>query len=457
MRDRFVLAFFVIWIATHDIHAAEGWKIGVARRDVTPTEPIWMAGYSARTAPSEGAVHPLWVRALAIEDEKGSTGVLVTLDVCGIDRELSLRIRHQIEADHALGSERVVLACSHTHCGPVLGHNLITMYPLDEPQRERITAYTRHLEAAVGDAVDEALKNRTEGTLSWGLGRANFGVNRRNNDQTRVPELREALALAGPNDPDVPVLVARTATGDLQAIVFGYACHGTTLSFQQLCNDYAGFAQVDLEAAYPQSMTFFWAGCGGDQNPLPRGTIELAKQHGGELAAAVRSVVDGGGTKEISGALRCAYGESPLTFDTLPEKSHWEATAQSDNVYEANRAKALLARIDADGPLSPTYPYPVAAWQLGDGPLWIFLGGEVVVDYALRLKRNLSNERTWIAAYCNDVMAYIPTRRVWDEGGYEGGGAMVYYAQPTRWSESVESEVIAAVKTVLKNLGSATP
>ena len=88
------------------------------------------------------------------------------------------------------------------------------------------------------------------------------------------------------------------------------------------------------------------------------------------------------------------------------------------------------------------------AWGLGDLQ-WVFLGGEATVDYALRIKRNAGTSHTWVSAYCNDVMAYIPSLRVLKEGGYEGATSMIYYAQPTVWSERVEEDVIAAVARAL--------
>ena len=68
----------------------------------------------------------------------------------------------------------------------------------------------------------------------------------------------------------------------------------------------------------------------------------------------------------------------------------------------------------------------------------------MVVDYALRLKRELG-PRTWAMGYANDVMAYIPSKRVLLEGGYEGGGAMVYYGLPTVWSAEVEEKIMAGL------------
>ncbi|GIW86994.1 MAG: alkaline ceramidase [Isosphaeraceae bacterium] len=457
MIPNLALAAFLGTVAAIASDDAPSWKAGIARRDVTPGAPIWMAGYAARTAPSEGIIHPLWVRALAIEDSQGSTGLLLTLDVCGVDRAFGLELRRAIGERHGLGLERVVLACSHTHSGPVVGSNLITMYPLDEIQRKRVAEYTTLLRQAALEAASEALADREPASLERGLGRAQFGINRRNNDQSRIAELRAALALAGPNDPDVPILTVRSQEGSLRAIVFGYACHCTTLQGNLLTNDYAGFAQAELETVYPGATAFYWAGCGGDQNPLPRGTLDLAEQHGLALANAVRAVVEFGAVRPVSGPLVAGYQEIPIPFDDLPERGHWEALARSDNPFESKRAQALLARIEAEGQLSPTYPYPIQAWRFGNELLWIFMGGEVVVDYALRLKRNLGADRTWVAAYCNDVMAYIPSRRVWEEGGYEGGGAMLYYGLPTRWGPQVEDVVIQGVRAVVDAVGRLDP
>jgi hypothetical protein len=119
------------------------------------------------------------------------------------------------------------------------------------------------------------------------------------------------------------------------------------------------------------------------------------------------------------------------------------ADAISTDRFVAARAKALLEDIDAGQPLKQSYPYPVQSWKIGQDAQWLFLGGEVVVDYAVRLKSELNGTRTWIAGYSNDVMAYIPSRRVLMEGGYEGGGAMVIYGLPTIWAPQIEEVIVA--------------
>jgi hypothetical protein len=81
---------------------------------------------------------------------------LITLDVCGIDRDLSVRVRDAIDARHHLGRAQVVLACSHTHSGPVTGRNLVTMYPLSEQEHRLVGDYTGFLEKAVTELAGKA-------------------------------------------------------------------------------------------------------------------------------------------------------------------------------------------------------------------------------------------------------------------------------------------------------------
>jgi hypothetical protein len=414
---------------------------------ITPKESMWMAGYAARTRPSEGTVHDLWAKALALQDPAGKKAVLLTLDVCGIGRELSNSIRDGIESRHGLKREQIVLSCSHTHCGPVVGTNLITMYKLDDAERRKIADYARFLEQATGDVADKALGQLEDARLAWETGRCDFAVNRRNNKENDVPALRARLALAGPVDHDVPVLELRALDGKVRAIVFAYACHCTTLDFYKFCGDHAGFAQVELEKRYPGAQAMFVAGCGGDQNPIPRRSLELAETYGRQLAEGVARVVDGK-MQPIEGPLGCAYQEIDLAFGKLPATDQLERDSASADFYIASRAKHLLRRIQEHGELAPDYPYPVQVWRL-DNLRWVFLGGEATVDYALRIKRNVGSSHTWVAAYCNDVMAYIPSLRVLKEGGYEGATSMIYYAQPTVWSERVEEDIIAAVTRLL--------
>jgi predicted neutral ceramidase superfamily lipid hydrolase len=147
------------------VHAA-GWKAGVARALITPDRPMWMAGYASRTKPAEGKLHDLWVKALALEDASGKRAVLVTLDLCGIDRDTSNRIRDRVLQSHRLGREAVVLASTHTHSGPMTGHYLRAANLLEPSRQAPIREYTAELEDKVVAAVGEALAALAPATLT---------------------------------------------------------------------------------------------------------------------------------------------------------------------------------------------------------------------------------------------------------------------------------------------------
>jgi hypothetical protein len=431
------------------------WRAGVARRVITPPELMWMSGYASRDRPAEGTLHDLWAKALVLEDSSGGRGVLISLDLVGISREIAGEICTGLQERHGFTREQIALAASHTHTGPVVRSNLIPMYELDDTQAQRVREYAEYLKAQVVAAVEEALAGVRPAALSLGAGQATFAVNRRNNREADVEELRSRGELKGPVDHEVPVLAVHQDDGTLRAVVFGYACHATVLSSYEWSGDWPGFAQLEIQRRHPGVEALFVAGCGADQNPLPRKTVDHAQAYGAQAADAVDAAL-AGSRAAVPGPLRCAYREVDLAFDTLPTREQLRGDAASENRYVADRAKLLLAALDRDGALSRTYPYPVQHWGLGPGLDVVFLGGEVVVDYALRLKQERHPHRLWVAGYSNDVMAYIPSRRVLLEGGYEGETAMVYYGLPTRWGPNVEEQVVSAVHELLLTEGADT-
>lgn len=425
------------------------WSAGAAQRRITPQEPLWLSGYASRTKPASGKLNDLWVRALALEAPGSKPLVLVTLDLVGIDREHARNIRQRLAERHGLADEQVALCCSHTHSGPIVGHNLETMYFLDAENSDRVARYTPWLTDQIVETVGEALAARRPCRLSTGRGASPIAVNRRNNPEEKVPELRAAGQLRGPVDHDVHVLRVASQEGQLVAVVFGYACHATVLDGYEYCGDYPGMACDALAEAHLDAVPLFWAGCGGDQNPIPRRKVELAREYGRQLAGEVDRVLAGAMSELPASIDAAAAREVPLALSAVPSREDLQRQAQSDNRYEAARAKNLLAELDRSGAIAAEYPYPITYWRLGDRLDWVFLGGEVVVDYALRLKQVLGPDNAWITAYSNDVMAYIPSRRVLDEGGYEGGGAMLYYGLPSPWAADVEERVIAGVRGVM--------
>jgi hypothetical protein len=276
-----------------------------------------------------------------------------------------------------------------------------------------------------------------------------FAANRR---EATPKGVRIGIAPHGPVDHQVPVLRVTGRDGALLAVLFGYACHNTTLTgeFYQISGDYAGFAQTAVEKAHPGVTAMFLLLCGADQNPNPRSTLELAERHGSTLAAEVNRVLSGP-MSEVRGAVRAAYRTIDLDFASHTREV-FETEAAQGNAHRKRRAQEMLKAYDDGRPVRRT-PYPVQAIRFGNDLTVVALGGEVVVDYALRIAREYPWERVVTAGYSNDVMCYIPSLRVLREGGYEANDSMIYYGQPGPFAESVEENVMNGVYAVLQNVG----
>jgi len=428
---------------------AEGWKAGAASEKITPTEPMSMAGYGSRIHPSTGFINDLRARALVLEDAKGNRACVISLDLVGIDPTMAEPICDELKAKYGLQRSGIAICCSHTHSGPVLGKNLRTLHydQLDAAQQKLADKYAAEFKEKVIALVGRAVDALAPSTLTFGQGEATFAVNRRNNKEPDVPRLREEGKLVGPVDHDVPVLRI-AGDGKLKAVLFGYACHATVLSGYEWSSDYPGFAASAIEAAHPGCTALFFAGCGADQNPIPRRDVTLAKKYGDELAASVEKVL-AAPLETVAPELRTAYAKIPLELAHVPSREEIAADAKSSDKYVAARARLYLSELDAGREIPKTYDYPIQAWRLGKEVTLVTLGGEVVVDYAVRIKGQYGRGRTWVAGYANDVMAYIPSRRVLSEGGYEGGGAMVYYSLPSPWMPTIEEGIVETVARLM--------
>jgi neutral/alkaline ceramidase-like enzyme len=423
--------------------AQAGWKAGLAKSVITPEKPMWMAGYGGRTAPADGAQHDLYIRVLALEDDNGHRGIVLSSDTLGIPQSIYDELAVRLKKEFGLERSQFVLHGSHTHCGPVLRGALYDAYPLDAAQIELINSYSDWLTTEIVSTIGRALKDLKPAKISRGQGTCDFAVNRRTNREPDVPMLREQNLLFGPVDHTVPVLAVHGTDGALRAVVFAYACHNTTLSYMKWCGDYAGFAQLDLESKHPGAVALFCMGCGADQNPLPRRTVELAQSYGTRLSSSVDQVL-AGPTENVEPTLQTTHEFVKLKMQGLPKAEELRTMAAGTSDYRQRWATRMIA-LAATNNVPDEYRYPVTVWRLGANQIWVTLGGEVVVDYSLRLKGELG-ERTWITAYSNDVMAYIPSRRVLMEGGYEGQSSMMVYGLPTeRWADDVEERIVTTV------------
>jgi len=428
---------------------AADYKAGIGRIIITPEKPIYMSGYGGRDHPSEGVIHDLWAKALAIEDRKGARVVIVSTDLIGLPRSISDIVAARVQKEYGIDRAHLVLNSSHTHTGPLIRRNLEMLFELGPEDNQVVSDYSNKLTENLVAVVGAALKDLEPADLSFGNGRATFAINRR---QSTPAGMKIGENPQGPGDPDVPILKITAPGGKLRGVLFGYACHNTTLTgqFYKISGDYSGFAQIAIEKANPGATAMFLMLCGADQNPYPRSKLELAEEHGATLAAEVNRVL-AEKLQRVRGPVRPAFQIVEINFAPKSRET-FEARLNESNVYRVRHAKAMLRLYDERNPIV-RYPYPVQAIQFGKDLTLVALGGEVVVDYDLRIKREFGGKGIIVAGYSNDVMSYIPSLRVLKEGGYEADDSMIYYGLPGPYDEQVEDRIMTTVRQVMKRVG----
>ena len=412
--------------------------VGAAQVDITPDYPIRLSGYGVRQKESEGIDQHIFAQALAIGGDKKSLAILITVDNVAVPAYMREEVAARLAKKAGLRNERFAVCSTHAHTAPMLTGVCPNLYGADIPpkQQERIDRYTRELTDKLEQVALAALKDRQPATLSWGQTKAGFAANRRTK--------------GGPTDHDLPVLVARDKSGKVCALLVSYACHCTTLGDKpnHICGDWAGYAREYLERDHPGAVALVALGCGADANPNPRGNLEFAQQHGNAICTAVNELLQQPLTP-LRQKLVCRIKPIALPYDTLPTREAWTARTQSTNHWIAYHARLNLRRFDHGEKLPTELPYLVQTWNFGNELAMIFLPGEVVVDYSLRLKKEYDAARLWANGYANDVPCYIPSQRIWREGGYEGGDAMIYFDRPTRLTEGTEDLIVATVHELL--------
>ena len=418
------------------------WKAGLAKVVITPEKPIWMSGYASRNKPSEGKVHDLYAKALALEDPAGGRMVVVTTDLVGLSRTVAEEVALGVKKNSGLARERLLLTSSHTHTGPVIRDSLITMYDLNPEQAMVVKQYSDKLVKQLIELVGRALEDLSVAQISYGTGQADFAVNRRVASPTGF---RIGVNGEGPVDHSVPVLRIDDRRGNLRGVLMGYACHNTTLTgeFYQLSGDYAGFAQYALEERYPGAMALFVMGYGADANPNPRSTLELAERHGKALAESVSQVLSKP-LQPIQGGLKTRLEFVKLLL-VVPSREEFQTRTQDKDIYRQRHAQHMLQLLEKEGKIPASYSYPIQVSQLGKDLTVVAMAGEVVVDYAIRFRKELKGT-LWPIGYANDVFAYIPSVRILKEGGYEALGSGIYYGIPGPFAESVEDLIDGKVK-----------
>ena len=415
--------------------SSKGWRAGTGRVKFTPDEPMWLAGYAVRKEPARGTLSDLHVTALALEDAQGAKLILASADIIAIPVAIADAAAAQVREHHPqVPRENFVFAATHTHYGPEIRLDKALFFNIPPQYAQKIPQAAANLTTAIASAIEQALNDLTPATLHVRHATATFAKNRRPGSDLV--------------DHDVPILDIRSGDA-IKALVFGYACHNLTIDPQDLrySADWAGYARERLGCP-----SLFLAGCGADQDPHPRGSVELSKQHGAQLADAVKIALDVP-ANPVKPHLHVVMKSVP--FEIQPVTHEWiEQSLASDDPPRRAKAQYLKERLERGEALESFYHAPMQVARLGDDLLMVFMSGEPVVEWSHKFKKLFADvaPHVWVAGYCNDMFGYIPTLRVQREGGYEGGRANLWSHLPAPWTESVEAAVTAGIQQLVRQV-----
>lgn len=445
---RLLFAALVIFLA-NPVYAVN-YRVGIARRVITPQDTAFLSGYSGRDTPAKGVLHDLWAKALVLQEDEGSRIVIVTTDLLGLSHEISEELAKYVLDKYGMSRSQLLLNSSHTHSGPMVWPSLSIIADYKPSDQRWVSRYTHQLTKDLMAVIDMAMADLQPMRVSVGHGSVDFAKNRR--IITDEGKAVKGVNPDGPVDHDVPVLKIESPDGEIKGILFGYACHGTTIFRDNFLfnGDYAGFAQIEIEKQYPGATAMFLMGCAGDQNPSPRGTIEIAEKLGQFLAGAVEKVLDEP-LKPVQGSIRTDYALVDLEFRPF-DLATYQKDVVGANVYLQRRAKLMLEAYNKGWNLD-TYSYPVQAVRFGKDVTILALGGETVVEYSLKTKKHYAGENLIVAGYSNEVMCYIPMKHMLAEGGYETEASMIYYGMPGPFADNVEDKIFSAIHQVMRNVG----
>ena len=307
------------------------------------------------------------MKALALEDVDGHRAVLITSDFQGVPKLMSDPVFAQAREKFGLERRQLMFTFSHNHCGPRLGDDLIDYYPVDAEQEKLVDEYTSKMVIESVAMIGEALQNLAPAQLQTGMGHCTFAVNRRNNREADVPMLMEkGIALVGPVDHTVPVMTVTRPDGKLEAILFGYACHPTTLNFLTWCGEH-----------FPDSLeTRTGKAASGHHSDVCqhmwRRSESIAPAQSGTLRKVWPHARRGSG-RSIEGAARShlrriengTFEYVELPYLKVMSREELQAEQQEKNGVKVRWAERLIKKLDAGDKFETAYPYPIHTWRLG--------------------------------------------------------------------------------------------
>ena len=393
---------------------------GVGRVDITPNEPVVLAG-SPTPKKSSSVNTRLYVKALVLS-AGGRKLAIVTLDALKYPVNLVVQARGQIERTTGIPAGNVIICASHTHSGPLWGY------------------YKDKLVTSITEAVALAARDLTPCRIGTSNGKAEgVAENRRVlkdgqawNRWQLAPSEAHKYPAEGPADPTFDVLALAGQDGRFKAVVYNFACHAANERASVVSADYPGDVQqyVEKHLGY-EATTFFLTGACGDVNPI----YSVSRDVFGEKLGA-----------EI---LRCLgqlkFIARPVPWietreEAMPGREHPEFREEEIALKWPGQLEHYRATFDdMKNREKPAYQYFFTGIRIGDDFAIVTNANELFCGIGMSIKERSPFKYTMVAEQTNGAHGYVPTRKAFDGGGYETWFGEHSYLT-TRAGEIIERE-----------------
>lgn len=432
---------------------------GYAQANITPTMPVYLDGFAARSGQSTGVRDPLYAKVLYFEDGKAERCLMIVFDMIGFDKETASIVKTAAIEASDLSDERIMLLATHTHSGPAAG----TLFGLP-----KCYEYWNSVACLVKDAVKEAMQNKKSVGLYLEEHPIKIGVNRR--------AIVDGKVVIGVN-PDKPCddnmrILRFTENGRTVGALCNASCHPVnhgaenlrvTADYPSRLHAYAN-EKDDFFAIYTNSAC-------GNINPLrPYGDDAEANliACGDEVVKVLKTALENEPAASYNNTkLTCLYDtvklpiEIKVDLEGAKEKyAYWQNRVENEAdkklryraLVSANWYKIQIETLEKDE--EPSVDIPFRLFSLGEVAV-LSLPFELFCETRARLCESFERitGKKLIVCCCADyVRAYLPDALALSEGGYETESACMWYSVPGKYTPKSEPTLISACERLFERL-----
>jgi len=374
-------------------------RAGAARIEITPTQPVTMAGYASRTNVSQGVHDQLSARVVAFAHGDRKL-VLVSVDSLGFYGGTANPLRQAVLEASRLEPAELFLCAIHTHSAPTLTLDAQKGHPNN-------VAYTKWLQGRLVEVVRQALDRLAPVQLGVGSGSSPVGVNRREVTQDNAGKSRIVLGRNpwAVTDREVQVLkVARAAGSEPLAVLFAYATHSTSLGPGNyiVSGDVHGLAAQFLENYLgPEVVAPAFAGASGNIDPWVRVLPDFRTNNGWVPEPVLMGTMLGEEVGRVLEKIKSSAMNGPIR-----------------SIFKSIELSGKPRGESAASGAGRSTTFNLAVGRVGD-VAFVGLGGEVFNELGKAIKSASPFQTTFLMTHCNGAAGYVPTRPSYDEGGYE--------------------------------------